>query len=486
MSCNTKDPLLLETYNEIRDDSNPTNWLVAGYKDTRDVIQFYEKGSGDFQEMRDYILNLGEVVYAYVRLGDKFAVITFISDKATGVKRARALVHGRSVNQLFKQNNLTITISNQAELEESHVRNKLRLDLDASLPSSPVGDSTPSSPIQERAPAPVDSFPEKTGNDAKASAESVANSEPDNIGEEAQESAQSSNSSLNDETPAVPIIRQESVKSDDDDDEKSEADKNEDLTAASPVAHDVIDDYHSGAASSKLDESDHDNSLLSSKRSDALSARVDKVSNDSLAGSYTSRSRSNLDRSYGSEGKSYLSTRYGIDKSETSYTRTSPAFESITSPKRNDYSSDYASRANRYEPSPKFSGESYLPKVSPASKDKDHSAGLSFTRTRGGRDESEAVIKGFITELVPESQIWKRRLYGIGNNELVLFSTNGSTPVPVKRLNLKRITGNVSCQAEILIENSFKLQLDKDNYHYFFTDDQSNHTKFLNNIGQKA
>lgn len=429
--------------------------------------------------MRDYIIDLGEVVYAYVRLGDKFAVITFISDKATGVKRARALVHGRSVNQLFKQNNLTITISNPAELEESHVRSKLRLDLDASLPSSPIGDSAPSSPIQERAPAAFDPSSENTENDAKASADSIADVESHNVANEAAKSVKSSNSSLNEEKPAVPEIHQESVNNEEDE-------KIEDSPAESPVAHDVIDDYHTGNTSSKPSEPSHDDSLLSSRRSDALSSRADKLSNDSLSGSYTSRSRSNLDRSYGSEGKSYLSTRYGIDKSETSYTRTSPAFEPITSSKRSEYASDYASRANRYEPSPKFTGESYLPKVSPASKDREQSSGLSFTRTRGGRDENEAVIKGFITELVPESQLWKRRLYGIGNNELVLYSTGGSAPVPVKRLNLKRITGNLSCQAEVLIENSFKLQLDKDNYHYFFTDDQANRTKFLNNIGQKA
>jgi len=57
-----------------------------------------------------------------VRLDDKYAVITFVSDHATGVKRARALVHGRSVAALFKENHLAITISSPAELTERHVR----------------------------------------------------------------------------------------------------------------------------------------------------------------------------------------------------------------------------------------------------------------------------------------------------------------------------------------------------------------------------
>ena len=73
--------------------------MVAGYRDTKDVIYFYDKGTGDFEEMRHYILDREEVLYAYCRLDDKYAMITF---KATGVKRARALVHGRAVAGLFK------------------------------------------------------------------------------------------------------------------------------------------------------------------------------------------------------------------------------------------------------------------------------------------------------------------------------------------------------------------------------------------------
>jgi len=123
----TGPPLLISTYEEIRK-GGPVNWMVAGYRDTRDVIQFYEKGTGGFEEMRHFVLDKEEVLYIYVRLDDKYAVITFVSDHATGVKRARALVHGRSVAALFKENHLAITISSPAELTERHVRAQVRVE----------------------------------------------------------------------------------------------------------------------------------------------------------------------------------------------------------------------------------------------------------------------------------------------------------------------------------------------------------------------
>jgi hypothetical protein len=76
--------------------------LIAGYRDTKDVISLYEKGTGDFNEMRTKILEKEEVLFAFIRVEGKFALITYISDKANGVRRARALVHGRAVAAVFK------------------------------------------------------------------------------------------------------------------------------------------------------------------------------------------------------------------------------------------------------------------------------------------------------------------------------------------------------------------------------------------------
>jgi hypothetical protein len=113
--------------------------MVAGYRETRDVIQLYEKGTGGFEELRHFILDREEVLYAFCRVDDKYAMITYISDKATGVKRARALVHGRNVAALFKENNLTVTISTPAELTERNVRSKLRNEYEPASAKAAMG-----------------------------------------------------------------------------------------------------------------------------------------------------------------------------------------------------------------------------------------------------------------------------------------------------------------------------------------------------------
>lgn len=76
--------------------------MVAGYHDTRDVISFYGKGPGEFNEMRDYMLAHDEVLYGLTRVDGRLVLITYASESCNGVKRARALVHTRSVHQLFK------------------------------------------------------------------------------------------------------------------------------------------------------------------------------------------------------------------------------------------------------------------------------------------------------------------------------------------------------------------------------------------------
>jgi hypothetical protein len=52
--------------------------------------------------MKERIVGKEEVMYAFFRLEGKNVLVTYISDKASGVRRARALVHGRAVGTLLK------------------------------------------------------------------------------------------------------------------------------------------------------------------------------------------------------------------------------------------------------------------------------------------------------------------------------------------------------------------------------------------------
>ncbi|RUS13811.1 hypothetical protein BC937DRAFT_94729, partial [Endogone sp. FLAS-F59071] len=144
MSCDLSDPEILNTYNEIIGGQD-TDWLLLGYHDTRDVISLYGKGSGGLSELRDNIVE--EVLYGLVRLEERYILITYVSEQVSGVRRARALVHGRAVGNLFKANSASITVSNPADLSDASVRARLKISENGSTPASPVSPTSSDRPI---------------------------------------------------------------------------------------------------------------------------------------------------------------------------------------------------------------------------------------------------------------------------------------------------------------------------------------------------
>jgi hypothetical protein len=112
MSCDLSDPLLKEKFQEIRNNGN-TTWMVAGYNDSRDVISLYSSGFGGFEELRNCILPKDEVIYAVIRIQRKLALIVYVHEKISGVKKARVLVHGRAVGTFFKEIDTQISITSK-------------------------------------------------------------------------------------------------------------------------------------------------------------------------------------------------------------------------------------------------------------------------------------------------------------------------------------------------------------------------------------
>ncbi|KAG0334600.1 hypothetical protein BG004_000334 [Podila humilis] len=143
MSCDLTDPAILEAYQAIIT-GTPTNWLILGYHDTRDKISLYSKGTGGLDEL---VSNLKEeVLYGFVRIEDRFALLAYVSEQVSGL-RPRALVHGKAVGALFKGSHVQINTSSLADLTEERVRARLGL---VEGPPSPA----PSSPVMPASPAP--------------------------------------------------------------------------------------------------------------------------------------------------------------------------------------------------------------------------------------------------------------------------------------------------------------------------------------------
>ncbi|KAI9480698.1 MAG: hypothetical protein EXX96DRAFT_563796 [Benjaminiella poitrasii] len=130
--CDLTDPRILETYTAIVE-NEPTNWLILGYNDTRDVISLYSKGSEGLGEFRNNLSQ--EVLYGFVRVEDRFILITWVPEQISGVRRARALVHSRSVASLLKLQHAQITASTLMDLSDVNIRTRLKLG-DNQIPSS--------------------------------------------------------------------------------------------------------------------------------------------------------------------------------------------------------------------------------------------------------------------------------------------------------------------------------------------------------------
>ncbi|RHZ53887.1 hypothetical protein Glove_433g9 [Diversispora epigaea] len=134
MSCDLTDPEISVAYEAITSGQD-TNWLILGYHDTRDKISLYSKGSGGLEELRNNLKE--EVLYGFLRIENRFVLLTYVSEAVSGVRRARALVHGRAVGALFKAHQIQISASTPNDLTEANVRNRLKLGEPSERPISP-------------------------------------------------------------------------------------------------------------------------------------------------------------------------------------------------------------------------------------------------------------------------------------------------------------------------------------------------------------
>ncbi|KAI8065767.1 hypothetical protein BC940DRAFT_303554 [Gongronella butleri] len=122
--CDLSDPRITQTYQDIVDGA-ATDWMILGYNDSRDVISLYESGSQGLGEFRTKLTE--EILFGYVRVEDRFILISYVPDKVSGVRRARTLVHSRSVAALLQVHHASLTASSLSDLSDLNVRTRLKL-----------------------------------------------------------------------------------------------------------------------------------------------------------------------------------------------------------------------------------------------------------------------------------------------------------------------------------------------------------------------
>ncbi|KAI9244783.1 hypothetical protein EDC94DRAFT_530665 [Helicostylum pulchrum] len=122
--CDVNDPRILNAYIAITEDE-PTDWLLLGYKDSRNVISLYASGVNGLSEFREHITN--EILFGFVRVDDRFILITYVPDSVSGVRRARALVHSRSVAGILELSHAQFTASSLSDMSDANIRTRLKL-----------------------------------------------------------------------------------------------------------------------------------------------------------------------------------------------------------------------------------------------------------------------------------------------------------------------------------------------------------------------
>ena len=125
--CDVSDPALAEAYQEVRNDSNPTDWCVFGYEGNKIVL--VGKGSGGFDEFAAQLTDNG-CFYGFVRFttGDeeskraKFAFISWAGSGAPALKKAKMSVHKADVKTIIRDFAIETHITEREELDHDKIR----------------------------------------------------------------------------------------------------------------------------------------------------------------------------------------------------------------------------------------------------------------------------------------------------------------------------------------------------------------------------
>ncbi|KDE09658.1 hypothetical protein MVLG_00064 [Microbotryum lychnidis-dioicae p1A1 Lamole] len=118
------------------------DWIILGYEGTRETLHLIDQGRGGLGvvEMRSSITP-NDVNFGLLKVEGRILLWTYMPEHAiSGVRRARALVHGRALLTIFKHD-ATFTASRVAEFTPQITRYKLKLD--RALPSNTSSPPTP-------------------------------------------------------------------------------------------------------------------------------------------------------------------------------------------------------------------------------------------------------------------------------------------------------------------------------------------------------
>lgn len=128
-------PEITDAYNAVRDDKDPTNWLLVSYAGaTGNKVTLSQTGSGGLEELAG-ALDDAQVQYGYVRVeyaNDKestrvkFALVVWIGENTKVMRKARVSVESGDVKRVLSHHSIAVTTSDRSELDEKDIVVRLR------------------------------------------------------------------------------------------------------------------------------------------------------------------------------------------------------------------------------------------------------------------------------------------------------------------------------------------------------------------------
>ncbi|KAL5633393.1 hypothetical protein ACGC1H_003777 [Rhizoctonia solani] len=128
MIIDISDDEIAKAYQSIIKDGSK-DWLIIGYSKARNALRLVDSGAGGLDIVRNHMkAHSSDVTFSLVQANGpgSLTLICFIPQVVGGVKRARAIVHCRAVEDAFPARRAVVNIASETELTPALLEHALR------------------------------------------------------------------------------------------------------------------------------------------------------------------------------------------------------------------------------------------------------------------------------------------------------------------------------------------------------------------------
>jgi len=123
------DSALLDAFDDVRNESSSTNWVLYGYVPKTDKIKVDSTGTGGLSEMSDEMSD-GRVNYGFIRYNVngtwKYVYIAWCGDGVTGIRKGSFASHAVDMGKFLDGFAVQINARNEDDLDETKILARLK------------------------------------------------------------------------------------------------------------------------------------------------------------------------------------------------------------------------------------------------------------------------------------------------------------------------------------------------------------------------